>query len=439
MKTLNIALAVSVAAVWSKLWPFLVAILFFGLIIFIHEFGHFIFAKAFGVKVNEFALGMGPTLLKKQGKETVYALRLFPIGGFCAMEGEDESSDDERAFCNKKLWQRIIIVAAGATFNIILGLIICTCLVGADKYVGTQEILQFHETAVSNADGGLEVGDRILKIDGKRVFSNDDISFLMLRNNTGVYDMTVKRGGETVRLPKVHFAVRTGGNFSYDENNAIGDLSAKMKRAGLKNGDVILQVNGETVNDNEALSAAIQKDRDFVVDYTVRRGDETLTVEKVKMATVTVFDFILLGVEKNVGNVLLGGARYALSMSRMVYLSLFDLLRGHYGLSELAGPIGTVSVIADMAQEGAKSADLSGLFTIMALITINIGLFNLLPIPALDGGRLFFMLIELIARRPVPAKYENWIHAAGMVLLLIFMAVISASDLWKWISGVGFY
>ena len=436
---MSIALAVSVAAIWSKVWPFLVAVVFFGLIIFIHEFGHFIFAKSFGVKVNEFALGMGPTLLKKQGKETLYALRLFPIGGFCAMEGEEESSDDDRAFCNKKLWQRIIIVAAGATFNIILGILICTILVGVGKYVGTPQILQFHETAVSNAEGGLKENDRILKIDGKRVFSDNDISFLMLRNNTGVYDMTVKRDGEVVHLPEVRFSVRTGGNFSYDKSNAISDLSAKMKRAGLKDGDVILAVNGEEVADNEMLSAAIQKDKDFVIDYTVRRGEETVTVEKVKMATVTVFDFILLGEEKNVGNVLLGGANYALSMSRMVYLSLFDLLRGHYGLSELAGPIGTVSVIADMAQESVKTADLTGLFTMMALITINIGLFNLLPIPALDGGRLFFMLIELIARRPVPPKYENWIHAAGMVLLLIFMAVISASDLWKWISGVGFY
>ena len=436
---MNIALAVSLAAIWSKVWPFLVAILFFGLIIFIHEFGHFIFAKAFGVKVNEFALGMGPTLLKKQGKETLYALHLFPIGGYCAMEGEDESSEDARAFCNKKLWQRIIIVAAGATFNIILGILICTCLVGTEKYVGTPEILQFHESAVSNTEGGLQAGDRILKIDGKHVFSDEDISFLMLRNNTGVYDMTVRRGEETVHLPNVHFAVRTGGNFSYDKTNVISDLSAKMKRAGLKNGDVILKVNGETVTDNVSLSKAIQKDDDHVIDYTVRRGEETLTVEKVKMATVTMFDFILLGKEKNVGNVLGGGVKYALSMSRMVYLSLFDLLRGHYGLNELAGPIGTVSVIADMAQESVKSADLTGLFSIMALITINIGLFNLLPIPALDGGRLFFMLIELVARRPVPAKYENWIHAAGMVLLLIFMAVVSASDLWKWISGVGFY
>ena len=122
----------------------------------------------------------------------------------------------------------------------------------------------------------------------------------------------------------------------------------------------------------------------------------------------------------------------------MVYLSLFDLIRGRYGINELAGPIGTVSVIADVAEQSVQSADWSSMLMIMALITINIGLFNLLPIPALDGGRLFFMFVELITRRKIPPKYENWIHAAGLILLLIFMAIISASDLWKWISGVGF-
>ena len=302
---MNIALAVSIAAVWSKVWPFLVAVLFFGLIIFIHEFGHFIFAKAFGVKVNEFALGMGPTLLKKQGKETLYALRLFPIGGFCAMEGEEESSDDARAFCNKKLWQRMIIVAAGATFNLILGIIICCFLVGTEgDYVGTRSIVRFYDTAISNSESGLQVGDEILKIDGKRVFSDYDITFLMQRNNTGKYHMVVRRDGEKIDLPAVHFNVRTGGNFSYKEDNSITDLSARMKKAGLKDGDIIVAVNGTAVEDNEALAAAISADRDFVIDFTVQRGEETLDVSKVKMMTVTVFDFVLLGEKKNVFNVI---------------------------------------------------------------------------------------------------------------------------------------
>jgi regulator of sigma E protease len=437
---MNLPFLVTLGTIWSKAWPFLIAILFFGVIIFIHEFGHFIFAKLFGVRVNEFALGMGPTLLKKQGKETKYALHLFPIGGYCAMEGEDEESEDERAFCNKKLWQRMIIVAAGATFNLILGVVICCILVGTDgDYVGTRTILRFHETAISNSEGGLMPGDEILRIDGKRVFSDYDVTFLMQRNNTGKYHMVVRRDGKKVDLPAVPFQVRTGGNFSYAEDNTIGDLSARMKKAGLKNGDRILAVNGEAVADNAALAAAIGADRDFVIDYTVERDGETLDVNKVKMMTVTVFDFVILGEKKTVFSVLGGGVKYALTMSRLVYLSLFDLIRGHYGLSELAGPIGTVSVIANVAQESVQTADWSGIIMIMAMITINIGLFNLLPIPALDGGRLFFMFIELIFRKPIPAKYEGWVHAVGMVLLLAFMAVISASDIWKWISGVGFY
>ena len=423
----------------GKVWPILIGIVFFGVIIFIHEFGHFIFAKAFGVKVNEFALGMGPTILKKQGKETKYALHLFPIGGYCAMEGEDEKSDDARAFCNKKLWQRMIIVAAGAVFNLILGLLICTVIVGTSEYVGTNTVLQFYDSAVSNSEDGLMEGDKILKIDGKRVFSDYDISFLMQRNNSGTYAFVVRRDGKKVTLPEVHFKVRTGGNFSFNPENVIADVSAKLKKAGMKNGDKILKVNDVPVADNAALIAEIGKDEDYVIDFTVERGDETKTVDDVKMMTVTVFDFILLGEEKHVFGVLREACGEALSMSRMVYLSLLDLITGRYGLSELAGPVGTVSVIADVAESSVSSADWSGLQTIMALITINIGLFNLLPIPALDGGRLFFMFIELIFRKPVPAKYERWVHAVGLVLLLIFMAVISASDIWKWVSGVGFY
>ena len=155
--------------------------------------------------------------------------------------------------------------------------------------------------------------------------------------------------------------------------------------------------------------------------------------------TVTVLDFVRLGEDKNVLNVLEGAFGYALSMGRMVYLSLFDLLRGQYGLNDLAGPIGTISVITDIAQESVSTTNWTQLFMIMAMITINIGLFNLLPVPALDGGHLFFLLIECIVRKPIPQKYESWIHAAGLVILLGFMAIISASDLYKWISGIGFY
>ncbi len=423
----------------SKIIPILIAVLFFGVIILIHEFGHFIFAKLFGVKVNEFAIGMGPTILKKQGKETKYALRLFPIGGFVSMEGEEEESEDGRAFCNQKTWKRMIIIAAGATFNLILGIIICFCLVGSEELVGTNQILQFYETAVSNQEGGLKEGDKIISIDGKKVFSDYDISFLMQRNSTGVYSFTVERDGEKLGLPEVHFGRRTGGNFSYSEDCTISDLSSKIKGFGLKDGDKILKVNGEEVTKGEELIAAIGKDEDYTYDFTVERQGETLDFTDVKMAVITVFDFVILGQEKNIGNVTKNAFGYALSMGRMVYLSLFDLLSGQYGMNDLAGPIGTISVITDIAEESIATVDWSGLFMIMAMITINIGLFNLLPVPALDGGHLFFMVFELIFRKKIPQKYESYIHAAGLVILLGFMAIISASDIWKLISGRGFY
>lgn len=434
---MNFNLLLSASEISAKVLPIIIAILFFGLIIFIHELGHFITAKAFGVKVNEFALGMGPTILKKQGKETKYALRLFPIGGFVSMEGEEEHSDDGRAYCNQKTWKKMIIISAGAICNLILGVIVCIFLVGSEQYVGTNQILQFYEGSVSSTV--LKEGDKILEIDGKHIFSDYDISFLMQRNRTGKYSFTVKRDGEKLELSDVPFQVRTSGNFSYAEDCSISSVSAKLKKEGFKDGDIITSVNGVETTDSKSLIEEIQKDKDYKYDFTVRRGEETLTFENITLQTATVFDFIILGEEKNFGNVISSAFGYAVSMGRMVYLSLFDMLSGQYGLNDLAGPIGTISVITDIAQESVASTDWSQLFMLMAMITINIGLFNLLPIPALDGGHLFFLFIELIIRRPVPQKYVSYIHAAGLVILLGFMAVISFSDIWKLISGVGFY
>ena len=432
-------LLLSLPNISTKIIPILIAVLFFGVIIFIHEFGHFIFAKLFGVKVNEFAIGMGPTIFKKQGKETKYALRLFPIGGFVSMEGEEEESEDSRAFCNQKTWKRMIIIAAGATFNLILGIIVCFFLVGSEDLAGTNEILKFYDTAISNQEGGLEAGDKIISIDGKRVFSDYDITFLMQRNNSGTYKFVVERNGEKLTLPEVHFARRTGGNFSYTADCIISGLSSKIKGFGLKDGDKIVGVNGEAVTTGEELIAVIGKDDDYTYDFTIERQGETLDFADVKMAVVTVFDFVILGEDKNVINVTKSAFGYALSMGRMVYLSLFDLISGQYGMNDIAGPIGTISVITDIAEESIATVDWSSLLMIMAMITINIGLFNLLPVPALDGGHLFFMVFELIFRKKIPQKYESYIHAAGLVILLGFMALISASDIWKLISGRGFY
>lgn len=352
----------SVAAVWGKVWPVLVALLFFGLIIFFHELGHFTFAKLFKVKVNEFAMGMGPTLFKFKKGETKYALRLFPIGGFVSMEGEDEESENERAFCNKPAWQRFIIVAAGGTVNLIMGVIIVALMLSQSNLIGLPEIHSFEENAVSSQY--LQAGDKIEKINGKRVYSEYDLSFLMARDKDGIIDFTVERNGEDVALNGVKFQTK--------DNNG------------------------------------------------------TLTI---------IYDFIIRGVEPSFLNVTKNAVLESVSIARIVWISLLDLVTGQYGLSDLSGPIGTVSYIADAAQIATQQTDYTYLLTLMAMITINIGLFNLLPLPALDGGRLFFLAIEAIFRKPVPQKYEGWVHAIGLVLLLILMAVISFSDIMRLIRG----
>ena len=360
---MKIITLMSAAAVWGKVWPVLVAILFFGLLIFFHELGHFTFAKLFKVQVNEFAMGVGPTLFKFKKGETKYALRLFPIGGFVSMEGEDEESENERAFCNKPAWQRFIIIAAGGVVNLIMGAIIVAVMLSQANLIGLPEIHSFEENSVSSQY--LQAGDEIKKINGKRVYSEYDLSFLMARDKDGIIDFTVEREGEKVELNGVPF-------------------------------------------------------------QTIKNQDGTITI---------IYDFIIRGVEPGFLSVTKNAVLESVSIGRIVWISLLDLVTGQYGLSDLSGPIGTVSYIADAAQIATQQTDYTYLFMLMAMIAINIGLFNLLPLPALDGGRLFFLAIEFVFRKPVPAKYEGWVHAVGMVLLLLLMAVISLSDILRLIRG----
>lgn len=344
--------------IWTKIWPYLVAILFFGLLISIHELGHFTFAKLFKVKVNEFALGMGPAIFKKKKGETLYALRLLPIGGYVSMEGEDEESQDENAFNHKKVWQRLVIVAAGAIMNLILGVVIVATILSMDSLIGTTKIHSFHENATS-AQSGLQAGDELLEIDGHRLFSDMDISFLMTRSDDGVFDMVVRRDSEKVELNDVAFK-------------------------------------------------------------TTKEGELTL-IE---------YDFIILGEKPTVLNVITGAFKQTVSIARLVWLSLFDLITGQYGLTDLSGPVGTVNVIADAAAGAVSSKDgLITALTMMAFVSINIGVFNLLPLPALDGGRLFFLFIEGIRRKPINPKYEGYVHGAGLVLLLLLMLVVTFNDI----------
>lgn len=352
--------ASNIGAIWSSVWPFLLAIFLFGIIIAIHEFGHFSFAKLFDVKVNEFSLGMGPKLLKKKKGETTYALRLFPIGGFVSMEGEDEDSDNPRAFNNKPAWQRFIIIAAGAVLNLILGVVVVGICLSCGDLVGTRQIHSFMEDSVSDKSG-LQAGDVIVKINNTNVYSSQGIAFNMVRDTDNKLDITVVRDGEKVLLEDVEFK-----QFAYEGRNYVQQ------------------------------------------------------------------DFYIVGEEPTPLNVIKNSILDSASIVQMVRLSLVDMVTGKYGMKDVSGPIGTISAIAESTAEPEQFSDkILTALNFLSMITINVGMFNLLPIPALDGGRLFFIFIEIIRRKPIPAKKEGIVHTVGLVLLLLLMVVISINDVIK--------
>lgn len=332
----------------------LVTVFVFGIIIMIHEMGHFIAAKLFGVQVNEFSLGMGPTLYRKQKGETNYQLRLLPIGGFVAMEGENEESSTDRAFCNKAPWKRLIILVAGATMNLILGLILLGVLTGNQALLGTRVIAEFHENSVSSQ--WLKPNDVIEKVNGYNVNGYNDVIFQMVRDQDGEIDFEVERDGALVELKNVAFR-------------------------------------------------------------TVELEDGLRSME---------LDFTFFGVEKTFFTSVKYTFHWTTSVVKQVWYSLGDLITGRFGLNQLSGPVGTSTAIGQAVSQGSRSFIL-----LIAFITINVGVFNLLPIPALDGGRLLFIFIEMILRRPIPPKYENYIHAGGFVLLMGLILVVTFNDILK--------
>ena len=345
----------------------LIAILMFGSLIFIHELGHFLTARLFQVKIYEFAIGMGPKIFSWKSKETetAYSLRLLPIGGFVSMAGEDEESDDEGSLQKKPVWQRMIITAAGSISNLLIGLIVMVFLVSSSDYLGSTVVSDFASWATSDKiisqngtiESGLQPGDEILKINGKRVHVFYDMSYKITRYGTAPVNITVLRNGEKVVLNGVVFPTQE------DQGILFGR-------------------------------------RDFNIAYA----------------------------EKNIGSVLKNAFYQSVYTVRMVFDSLYDLITGKYGVEQLSGPIGITEIITDEAQNAVETKDSSGLWSLFIVLAMNLGCMNLLPIPALDGGRLTFQLVEAIRRKPIDQKIEGYIHAAGMILLMALMLLIAFKD-----------
>ncbi len=360
----------------------LVALLVFGVIITVHEFGHFITAKLFHIQVNEFSIGMGPKLIGWGKGETKYSLRLLPVGGYCAMEGEDGGEEEnERAFFRKPKWQRAIVLVAGAFMNVILGFFLMFCITVSADMTSTTVIHSFRDYAVSNTsvDGGdfLRPGDQILRVNNVSTHVGMDLSYALMTDQDGVVDILVRRDGKKVQLHNVCFNTADEQGVTYT-----------------------------------------------TIDFVIYGQDNALS---------HVFDTEGFPVLTHVGNcfVSLGRAMRetwysVLSTMRMVWVSLLDMLTGRYSLKDLSGPVGTTTVITEAAAAGLES-----LIRIAMFITVNLGIFNLLPFPALDGGRVVLLGLEAIRRKPLNPNVEAAINAVGLALLLTMVVIVTVSDISK--------
>ena len=347
------------------------AIFLFSVLIFVHELGHFTAAKLSGVQVNEFSMFMGPALWKKQVGETLYAIRCIPIGGYCAMEGEDGGSDNPRSFDKAAWWKRLIILAAGAAMNFLIGvalmvivvLMVSVCLPG--KQTAVPVIASFEDYATVNGENGLQAGDRIVEVDGEKLYSYSDFSMILSLNPGDVHDITVRRNGEKVVLK---------------------DFLLEKHEVTLKNGSTGLR---------------------YGMNFTLSTPNFW---EKLGMAWNQSLDTV-----------------------RMVRLSLQMLLGGKVGIKDMSGPVGIVSEMSKVAAASdSKVTALLNMLYFGGFIAINLAVMNLLPIPALDGGRIVCLLItvvvEAITKKKINPKYEGYLHGAGMILLLALMAIIMFKD-----------
>lgn len=346
----------------------IIAILMFGILIAVHEFGHFTAAKLCGVRVEEFSIGMGPALWKHQKGETLYALRLLPLGGYCAMTGEDEDSEDPKAFINQKAWRKFIILVAGSFMNFLLGIVLVYLMyIGAEAFL-TPTIDSFMENCPYESESGLQAGDEFYSIDGKRINLVTDVSDFLSKGD-GTYDIIVLRDGKKTELKDFSLSPREYEGYE-----------------GLKYG--------------------------FIFGY--EKADFTAKLEYTW--------------------------KTAKEFSRWVWMGLSELVSGNVGLNDMSGPVGIVDMMNDVGQSAETTQmAIDNILYLSAFIAINLAIMNMLPIPALDGGRVFLLfvtlIIEAITKKKLDPKYEGYINTVGMMLLLALMAFVMFNDVWKIFRG----
>lgn len=460
----------------------LLALFVFGILIFIHELGHFLAARACGVGILEFSIGMGPKILSKKSKKsgTLYSIRLLPIGGYVSMLGENgmeavqgdngekkdstepifinsteeavESTEEQsipevdpefekHAYCNQSVWRRILISIAGPAMNVVLGFLLMFVIVWAsgEQAIASTKIGAFfvQYTAQATEESGLETGDYLsyvlLEENGVEkkygAYSIDLLRQYAEKSETGRLDVAILRADEVGNVKEILLE-----DVAIEQIISENGLTQSLSSEKLQIGDTVKKVNSTRVHTYHELAYEVMNQGDRPISFTVERNGETVVLDAVQIPTFvdpasnTVFgdmDFKVYPEENfGVGTILKHAWFRSVSTVKMVYDSLIGLFSGRYGVEAVSGPVGITKTISDVAKTGFLNV-----LYLVTVISINLGVMNLLPFPALDGGHLMLYLIEIIRRKPVKKEVEGIINFIGLVILLALAVIISIKDI----------
>ena len=419
----------------------IIAILIFSLIIIFHELGHFLLAKANHITVTEFAVGMGPILLKTTRGETTYALKLLPFGGSCSMLGEDEEEEGEGSFNSKSVGARMAVIAAGPLFNLLLAFLLSVIVI---SYAGSgpARVIEVAEGS-PEAEAGLEAGDVITSYNGRHISLGKELNTTVSMHGVPADQvrLTVERDGETkeiVYAPTVTESYRLGFSYDDDEDGALVVTVEKglpMDEAGIQVGDVVTGINGVSIGSSQDLIDYLAENPltgDSVTVTYLHNGNERQAAPTPVMSSYASLNFSYSLREDQFS---LGILKYSVLEVKywveMVIDSLGMLFTGQYQLSDLSGPVGVVDAIGksiDSASSYGIVMEIMTALNMAILLSANLGVMNLIPFPALDGGRLVFLIVEAVRRKPLKRDVEGMIHFGGLILLMVLMVYVLIND-----------
>lgn len=401
-------------------------IVLLGVLITIHELGHFIVAKLCKVKVNEFAIGFGPAIWEKEGKETKYTLRLIPLGGYNSLEGEEGESQDEKSFSKASIPKRMAIVIAGATVNIVFAIAIYFVITATSgTYVSNQIEGMVEGYAAQTV--GLQMGDKIVEGNGQKIKSKKDLDKVLAKADGGNIATKIERNGEIIEYDIKPSEVKSKVTGIYlDEKCKIIAVQkgSASERQGVQANDLLLKVNGIDINENTKIALQeISREDAYIIDLTVKRGEEEISIELTPdYETSYILGVTLKQAEDNLVNRFINAGMLTQEFLLSIVDNLKQLFTGNVGVDQMMGPVGISEVVA-------KTDGVKEFFEMMALISLSLGITNLLPIPALDGGKILILLIEAIRRKPMKQQTEVNIQLLGFAILIALSLYVTYNDI----------